>query len=93
MFRWVAAAAASSAVGGLGGCSAASDAPEPGRAESEWGTLREDALTPEGPQFLVNKAHGGTFKICLARYVADALPGVEAELDAAVNVWASYLGR
>jgi hypothetical protein len=62
-------------------------------AEVKWGHLADESLLPTSPQFLINKKPGDKFKICLARYMADLFPGVEAELDAAVNVWAAYLGR
>ncbi len=61
--------------------------------ESRWGFLDDASLTPDAPQFLVNKARGAKFRVCLPKYMADALPGIESEVFAAVNVWASYVGR
>ena len=61
--------------------------------ESRWGFLNDESLTPDAPQFLVNKARGAKFRVCLPVYMASALPGIESEIYAAVNVWASYVGR
>jgi hypothetical protein len=61
--------------------------------ESRWGFLNDASLTPDAPQFLVNKARGAKFRVCLPKYMADALPGIDSEVYAAVNVWASYVGR
>lgn len=71
---------------------ASSDGPSAG-VESRWGFLNDASLTPDAPQFLVNKTRGAKFRVCLPRYMADALPGIESEIYAAVNVWGSYLGR
>jgi hypothetical protein len=79
---------------GSGACSgpASSEGASAG-VESRWGFLDDASLTPEAPQFLVNKARGAKFRVCLPKYMADALPGIESEVFAAVNVWASYVGR
>jgi hypothetical protein len=79
-------------------CSAACNSPASSDGasagvESRWGFLNDASLTPEAPQFLVNKARGAKFRVCLPKYMADALPGIESEVYAAVNVWASYVGR
>jgi hypothetical protein len=78
--------------------SAACDAPSSSDGasagvESRWGFLDDASLTPDAPQFLVNKVRGAKFRVCVPRYLADALPGIESEVYAAVNVWASYVGR
>ncbi|MDB5216571.1 MAG: hypothetical protein JWO86_4498 [Myxococcaceae bacterium] len=78
--------------------SAACDAPSSSDGasagvESRWGFLDDASLTPDAPQFLVNKVRGAKFRVCVPRYMADALPGIESEVYAAVNVWASYVGR
>jgi hypothetical protein len=82
------------AASGSAACSgpASSDGPTAG-VESRWGFLNDASLTPNAPQFLVNKARGAKFRVCLPRYMADAFPGIESEVYAAVNVWASYVGR
>jgi hypothetical protein len=74
------------------GTSAQHDDPS-AETEARWGFLDDVALKPDAPQFLVNKARGETFRVCLPRYMADAFPGIESEVFAAVNVWAAYLGR
>jgi hypothetical protein len=84
--------AAGAAWGGVA-CSTASSGETTMGVASRWGFLNDDSLTPEAPQFLVNKARGAKFRVCLPRYMASALPGIEAEIYAAVNVWASYVGR
>ena len=84
------------AAGATGGAACNAPASSDGASagvESRWGFLDDASLTPEAPQFLVNKARGAKFRVCLPRYMADAFPGVESEVYAAVNVWASYLGR
>jgi hypothetical protein len=78
--------------------SAACDAPSSSDGasagvESRWGFLDDASLTPDAPQFLVNKVRGAKFRVCVPRYMDDALPGIESEVYAAVNVWASYVGR
>ncbi len=58
--------------------------------QGAWGHLR---LDPRSPQFLVNKRSGQPWRACVPRYMTTMLPGFEAELDAAVNVWAHYVDR
>jgi hypothetical protein len=76
------------------GCST-SDRTEPptGELESRWGFLNDESLVPTSPQYLVNKSRNATYRVCLPQYMADAFPGINAEIHAAINVWASYLGR
>ncbi|HSO34166.1 MAG TPA: hypothetical protein VLT33_16640 [Labilithrix sp.] len=76
----------------LGCGDAATEAPV-GQGEYRWGLLDEDSLVPDAPQYLVNKARGATYRVCLPRYMAEALPGIEPEVFASINVWAAYLGR
>ena len=64
-----------------------------GQGEYRWGLLNDDSLVPEAPQYLVNKARGATYRVCLPRYMSDALPGIESEVFASINVWGAYLGR
>jgi hypothetical protein len=71
---------------------APSDGPV-GQGEYGWGFLNEDSLVPDAPQYLVNKTRGAKYRVCLPRYMQDALPGIESEVFAAINVWGAYLGR
>jgi hypothetical protein len=58
-----------------------------------WGHLNYNALTPSAPQFLINQKPGEPYRVCLPQYMKNDLPGVEAEIGAAINVWAQALGR
>jgi hypothetical protein len=88
----VLATATAAACGGVA-CTTSSAGESTAGVESRWGFLNDESLTPEAPQFLVNKARGAKFRVCLPRYMASALPGIESEIYAAVNVWATYVGR
>lgn len=66
---------------------------ETGEAESAWGHLSSARLNATAPQFLINKDVGAKYRVCLASYMTQALPGIETEIDAAINVWGQYLGR
>jgi hypothetical protein len=80
----------------LGSVACGSAAPTDGpsaAAEARWGFLSESSLVPDAPQYLVNKPRGAAYRVCLPRYMTAAYPGIEAEIFAAVNVWAAYLGR
>ena len=61
--------------------------------ELKWGHLDGQSLQPGAPQFLINQAPNDLYDICLASYLIDELPGVESELEAAINVWATAIGR
>ncbi len=63
------------------------------QADLKWGHLNVENLQPTSPQFLINKTRGVNFKVCLAKYLRDQFPGIEQEIDASVNIWASYIGR
>lgn len=63
------------------------------QADLKWGHLDREDLRPSSPHYLINKARETTFKVCLAQYLRDQLPGIDQEIDTAVNVWASYIGR
>lgn len=79
------------AVLGAAGCASENESgPDVGESQGAWGHL---ALDPASPQFLVNKRPGQTWRGCVPRYMTTTLPGIEAEIEAAVNVWASYLDR
>jgi hypothetical protein len=58
--------------------------------QGAWGHLQ---LDPRSPQFLVNKRNGQTWRACVPRYMTTKMPGFEAELEAAVNLWAHYVDR
>ncbi|HET9235757.1 MAG TPA: hypothetical protein VFO10_00820 [Oligoflexus sp.] len=62
-------------------------------SDLSWGHLQDQSLNPAAPQYLINKKPGDVYKVCIPRYMVDELPGVEAEVHAAINVWAGYLGR
>ena len=62
-------------------------------SETKWGHLDDRFFVPDSPAYLVNKSKGSTFKVCLAKYMVDELPGIQTEIETAVNIWASYLGR
>ena len=64
-----------------------------GQGEYRWGFLNEDSLVPTSPQYLVNKTRSAKYRVCLPRYMSEALPGIESEVFAAINVWGAYLGR
>ncbi len=71
------------------GC-AATESDEVGESQGAWGHLQ---LDPRAPQFLVNKRPGQTWRACVPRYMTTMLPGIEGELEAAVNIWAHYVDR
>ncbi len=62
-------------------------------SQLSWGHIQDEALLPSSPQYLINKKPGETYRICLAPRMAQELPGVAAELEAAVKIWGSYIGR
>jgi hypothetical protein len=59
-------------------------------AEGAWGHL---ALEPGAPHYLVNRRAGQSWRVCVPAYMTSMLPGVEAEIKAAVGIWAHYLDR
>lgn len=59
----------------------------------KWGIIDDEILKPDSPQFLINKKTGQEFRVCLAEYMNELFPGIDQEIIAAVNIWASYLGR
>lgn len=61
------------------------------QSTSAWGHLPN--LDPRAPQFLINKKHGETYRVCMAQYVADTMPGAAAEVQAAIQSWGTYLSR
>lgn len=79
-------------VGAVACGEAPSDVPV-GQGEYRWGLLDDDSLVPDAPQYLINKARGATYRVCLPRYMSAALPGIESEIFASINLWATYLGR
>jgi hypothetical protein len=62
-------------------------------SDLSWGHLQDQSLTPNAPHFLINKKPGDAYKVCVPQYMVDDLPGVKSEIEAAINVWGSYLGR
>lgn len=62
-------------------------------SEIKWGHLGDPFFLPESPSYLINKPKGASYNVCLAKYMIDALPGIQSEIEAAVNIWAFYLGR
>lgn len=73
-------------------CNDAAPAENVEGTEAAWGHMSQ-GLVPTSPQFLINKPRGASYRVCLASYMSDDFPGIETELQAAINVWASYLGR
>ncbi len=66
---------------------------ESSTSDLSWGHLQDQSLNPNTPQYLINKGPGDIYRVCVAQYMVDELPGVEAEIKAAINIWAAYLGR
>lgn len=62
-------------------------------SELQWGHLADQDLIPASPAYLINKTTTGRFKVCLAKYMMDSFPGIQTEIQSAVNIWAFYLGR
>ncbi|HYX38106.1 MAG TPA: hypothetical protein VE954_33825 [Oligoflexus sp.] len=62
-------------------------------SDLSWGHLQDQSLNPKTPQYLINKGPNDIYKVCVAQYMVDDLPGVEEEIKAAINIWAAYLGR
>jgi hypothetical protein len=75
------------------GAAAVSCGDKTATSDLSWGHLQDQSLNPAAPQYLINKKPGDVYKVCIPRYMVDELPGVEAEVQAAINVWAGYLGR
>ena len=67
--------------------------PSESPTELKWGHLDGQSLRPGAPQFLINQSPDDPYDVCLAAYLVDELPGIESELEAAVNVWAATIGR
>jgi hypothetical protein len=67
--------------------------PEDETSDLSWGHLQDQGLNPNAPQYLINIKPGEVYKVCVPRYMVSDLPGVEAEIKAAINIWAKYLGR
>jgi hypothetical protein len=76
----------------LSACHGADQSRE-GQDKAAWGALNDASLLPDSPQYLMNKKQGEAFRVCLPNYMAEMYPGIEEEIPAAINVWASALGR
>jgi hypothetical protein len=77
---------------GLSACSSTAPAENIEGTEAAWGHMSQ-GLAPTSAQFLINKKRGASYRVCLASYMKDDFPGIESELHAAINIWASYLER
>jgi len=63
------------------------------KSDLSWGHLQDQSLHPNAPQYLINQSPNQVYKVCVPQYMVDDLPGIEAEIKAAINIWAAYLGR
>lgn len=62
-------------------------------SEIKWGHLNDPLLVPASPSYLINKTTRDSYNICLAKYMVDLYPGIDTEIQAAIHIWAFYLGR
>jgi hypothetical protein len=76
---------------GFGALSVSCGPQEDATSDLHWGHL--DKFDSKHPFFLINKKPGEVYRVCMARYMRDEIPGIEEELKAAVNIWGAYLGR
>jgi len=62
-------------------------------SDLSWGHLKDESLNPNAPHYLINQKPNDPYKVCVPEYMVSDLPGVESEIEAAINIWAAYLGR
>jgi hypothetical protein len=58
-----------------------------------WGHLSSINKVNPTKMYLSHVRRSEPYKICLANYMVEKYPGIESELNAAVNIWAYYIGR
>jgi hypothetical protein len=58
-----------------------------------WGHLVDVASSWAKPTFLINQPKNQVYNVCLDNQMAQDYPGIQAEIEAAINIWGHYLGR
>lgn len=61
--------------------------------KGHWGHSEDIAQTSPSSMFLIHVDRGENYQVCLAEYMKEDHPGIEAEIKASINIWAYYIGR